>query len=206
MERLVALATLVAVTLFAAASAQAADIKVVAPGVVTVSGRLNKGDSIKFFVAIEKMQNATVYFESIGGNASAGIGIGEIIHERGFHTAVLNYRICVSACAIAWLGGTKRFTGLGSIVGFHTPYIKVRTKESITYGTTTIWGVNTVRSERGASMVRGYVTGMLGLGGDAALYVTKADPIKVNILTPEDGQKYGIQFERRSLSAYNPLP
>jgi hypothetical protein len=193
------------ILLLLTASAQAVDIKVVSPGVVTVSGRLNKGDSFKFFDAVEKMQNATVYFESIGGNAFAGIGIGEIIHERGFHTAVLNYHMCVSACAIAWLGGRERFTGLGSIVGFHTPYIKERTKERITYGRTTIWGVNTVRSEQGASMVRGYVTGMLGLSGDAALYVTKADPIKVNILTPEDGRRYGIAFTRMNIPDYKPL-
>ena len=194
------------ILLLLTASAQAADIKVVSPAVVTVSGRFSKGDSVRFFDAVEKLQNATVYFDSIGGNAFAGIGIGEIIHERRFRTAVLNYHICVSACAIAWLGGKERFTGLGSIVGFHAPYIKQRTRESITYGTTAVWGVNIVRSGAGTTMVRSYLTDTLSLSGAAALYVTKADPIKVNILTAEDGKKYGIVFTRMNIPGYNPLP
>jgi hypothetical protein len=75
------------------ANAQGGEIKVVvsetatSPAVISVTGYFAKGDNMRFFDAVEKIQSATVYFESLGGNASAGVGIGEIIHQRSFHTA-----------------------------------------------------------------------------------------------------------------------
>jgi hypothetical protein len=105
-----------------------AEIKVVAPetdahpAVVTVSGQFRRGDNLIFFDAVEKIHSATVYFDSPGGSTFAGIGIGEIIHERGFHTAVINYGKCTSACALAWLGGRERYLGGYAEIYFHHPF------------------------------------------------------------------------------------
>jgi hypothetical protein len=200
------------------ANAQEAEIKVVVPeirekapdgrttgqsAVITVTGHFRKGDNIRFFDAVEKIQSATVYFDSPGGNVSAGIGIGEIIHERNFHTAVINYGRCLSACAVAWLGGTKRYLGGFAEIGFHGPFTK---KNVVPYDTIGTMGWTFEASPRGTNMVIDYVTGMLGLKKETAAYVTMAPPQKLTYLTPEDGEKYGIEFTRINIPAYNPLP
>jgi hypothetical protein len=46
---------------------------------------------------------------------------------------------------------------------------------------------------------RDYVMNQLNLKKDAAEYVNTAPPEKLNYLTPEASQKYGIEFERRFL-------
>jgi hypothetical protein len=184
-----------------------AEIKVVAPetdahsAVVTVSGQFRRGDNLIFFNAVEKIHSATVYFDSPGGSTFASIGIGEIIHERGFHTAVLNHGKCISACAIAWLGGVKRYIGDFAVLAFHHPYFAKGT---------IIDEAQTIRAmEYALHIIDGYVVSMLGLSKDTAGYVTvlvATNPNSLNYLTAEDGEKYGIAFTRMSIPSYDPLP
>jgi hypothetical protein len=100
-----------------------------------------------------KRHGTTTLFAA--GNVSAGVGIGEIIHQRSFHTAVLNYGKCLSACAIAWLGGAKRYIGDRADVGFHTPFVRNKVKVSETL---TIWTTETTTSAR--DIVADYVMHM----------------------------------------------
>jgi hypothetical protein len=184
-----------------------AEIKVVAPetdahpAVITVTGHFGKGDNLIFFYAVEKIHSATVYFDSPGGNSFAGVGIGEIIHERGFHTAVLNYGKCLSACANAWLGGTKRYVGDSAVLAFHHPTFP---KDIVLDEATAIRSM-----ERTLGIINSYVVSMLGFSKDTAEYVTvmvATNPNSLNFLTAEDGEKYGIAFTRMNITAYNPLP
>ena len=73
---------------------------------------------------------AVVIFNSDGGNVLAGILIGEEIFKKKLATQVRNGERCASACAIAWLGGTKRFMGSEARVGFHAAYNSETGRES----------------------------------------------------------------------------
>jgi hypothetical protein len=184
-----------------------AEIKVVAPetdaqpAVITVSGQFSRGDNIRFFDAIEKIRSATIYLNSPGGDTSAGVGIGEIIHERNFRTAVINYGKCISACAIAWLGGTKRYVGDSAVLAFHHPTFP---KDIVLDEATSVRSM-----ERTLGIINSYVVSTLALSKDTAEYVTvmvATNPNSLNYLTPEDGEKYGIAFTRMNIPGYEPLP
>jgi hypothetical protein len=58
-----------------------------------------------------------VILEPPGGNAIAGMRIGEQIRLKGWGTYVLDR--CFSACAMAWLGGVAREMMSDAKVGFH---------------------------------------------------------------------------------------
>jgi hypothetical protein len=147
------------------------------------------------------VRSRLLYLNSPGGNTSAGIGIGEIIHERNFRTAVINYGKCLSACAIAWLGGTKRYVGGFAEVGFHHPtFVKDIVLDEAT---------SARAMEHTLGIIDSYAVRMLGLSKDAGGYVTvmfPTNPKSINYLTPEDGEKYGIAFTRMNIPGYDPLP
>jgi hypothetical protein len=74
---------------------------------------------------------------SPGGNLSEAVRIAELLQERGIATFIPDQNECLSACAIAFLGGLCqatgdsgvysnpcRFLGRGSVIGFHAPFIQ----------------------------------------------------------------------------------
>jgi hypothetical protein len=95
-----------------------------AHAIVVVEGRLESGDEIQFRTQVGGLTKAIVSFDSDGGNLLAGIAIGKTIKLKSFATAVLDEQRCLSACAIAWLGGLPRFMGRTAHVGFHAAYIE----------------------------------------------------------------------------------
>jgi hypothetical protein len=115
-------------TLLVASLAQAADIRVetpetaTSPAVVTVAGRFKEPDYRRFIDITAGIKRATVFFHSEGGWSPAAVMMAETIQSRGYNTAVANHQICYSACALAWLGGKKRFLGIPAELGFHRPY------------------------------------------------------------------------------------
>ena len=135
----VALAALLAATGAAGAnSAHAANIVVerpetpTSPAVVSLTARIGDGDYAAFIAATQDMKKATVYFFSEGGKITDGLLIGQTIREKRFSTAIADRNTCLSACALAWLGGVKRYLGTFAAVGFHAPYDKTgqRTAQS----------------------------------------------------------------------------
>src|SRR5262249_41955236 len=89
------------------------------PAVVAVQGTLEAADGERFFAKVAPLPSAVVRFESNGGSVVTGIQIGEIIRLREVHTIVPAGARCASACALAWLGGSKRFMGPGARIGLH---------------------------------------------------------------------------------------
>src|SRR5260370_4739196 len=81
--------------------------------IVLVQGDFTDSDISEFQSKTGPLSKAIVLFESDGGSVVAGIQIGEIIRLKNFGTLVPNETRCASACAIAWLGGTRRFMGPG---------------------------------------------------------------------------------------------
>ena len=92
------------------------------PALILMRGPLRVEDIEAFRFKAASMPKAVVALESDGGSLLAGIRIGTDIRLRSFVTLVPNGARCASACAIAWLGGARRFMGEDAMVGFHAAY------------------------------------------------------------------------------------
>jgi hypothetical protein len=174
---------LVALLLLFAGPATAATITVEPqpggkPAVIAVEGELRFEDIETFRFRVAKLSHAVVGFGSNGGNLLAGIRIGEIIHHKGYLTVVPSRTRCASACAIAWLGGARRFMGEDALIGFHAAYQGdgIRQSEAAT-----------------ANAILGAYLNRIGLPERANIYITMAAPNAMTWLTSEAAAKYGIE-------------
>src|SRR5688572_8104103 len=122
-----AVAVLAGAALLSAPVAQGASIEVrkVARGVpiVLLRGTMTGSDIDAFRTKTTGMQDALVVLQSDGGSLIAGIEIGKIIRLKNYFTVVPAKSRCASACAVAWLGGTRRFLEGDAKIGFHAAYI-----------------------------------------------------------------------------------
>src|SRR5260370_23709701 len=122
MWRLILLFSLVAATGARAATVDVVSLGPNKPSLVTVSGTFDLNDKDIFLRKIGSLSRAIVAFDSDGGSLVAGLQIGEIIRLKNFTTVVLDQTRCASSCALAWLGGTRRFMGSTARIGFHAAY------------------------------------------------------------------------------------
>ena len=171
----------IAVLLIATTAARAATIDVVSlgpkdPSLVKVTGPLESGDKDLFLRKILSLSSAVVAFDSDGGSLVAGIQIGETIRLKNFSTVVPNGKRCASSCALAWLGGTRRFMGPESKIGFHSAYD----------------GDTGQVTGPGNALVGAYLN-KIGLPYDAVVYITSASPDSITWLSKADAQKIGIE-------------
>jgi hypothetical protein len=178
----------IAVLLIATTAARAAEIDVVSlgpndPSLVKVTGRLESSDKDLFLRKILPLSSAVVAFDSDGGNLLAGIQIGETIRLKNFSTLVPNGRRCASSCALAWLGGTRRFMDPESKIGFHSAY---------NGDTGQITGP-------GNALVGAYLN-KIGLPYNAVVYITSASPESMTWLSKADAEKLGIEVSLFQLS------
>src|SRR6266571_2258925 len=173
----------IVIWLLALPVAQAADI-VVKPleggsTLITIDGELELGDIDSFRAKAELLPvgRTTVEFRSKGGRLLAGIRIGAQIRAKRFNTVVPDGAQCASACALAWLGGVRRFVGESSSVGFHTAYI-LKTG-------------GPAESGPGNAILGAYLN-QIGLSEEAILYITHAAPTSVQWMSLEEAAEYGI--------------
>src|SRR5262245_4693996 len=185
---------LCAALLIAATPALAANISLSpldgdpAHAIVAVEGHLVADDHVKFRTQVGRLTKAVVAFSSDGGNLLAGIEIGKTIRLKSFATAVLDGQRCVSACALAWLGGSPRFMGRAAHVGFHAAYIEREGRAS--------------ESGVGNALVGSYLT-QIGLSEAAVVYITQAAPTEMTLLTLRDAEKIGIEVLDRKSTRLN---
>jgi hypothetical protein len=163
--------------------AQAADI-VVRPleggaTLIAIDGELELSDIDNFRAKAEPLPvgRTTVEFQSKGGRLLAGIRIGAQIRAKEFNTVVPDGAQCASACALAWLGGARRFVGEDSRVGFHTAYI--------------LKTAGPAESGPGNAILGAYLN-QIGLSEEAILYITHAAPTSVQWMSLEEAAEYGI--------------
>jgi hypothetical protein len=167
--------------LAAATTARAATIEVVSlgsnkPPLVTVRGTFDLSDKDVFLRKIGSLSSAIVAFDSDGGSLGAGLQIGEIIRLKNFATLVPDRTRCASSCALAWLGGTKRFMGSTAQIGFHAAYD----------------GETRQVTSAGNALVGAYLN-KIGLPSDAVVYITTASPDSITWLSKSDAEKLGIE-------------
>ena len=175
--------------------AKAADI-VVKPleggsTLIAIDGELDLSDIDSFRAKAEPLPvgRTTVEFRSKGGKLLAGIRIGAQIRAKKFNTVVPDGAQCASACALAWLGGARRFVGEQSNVGFHTAYI-LKTG-------------GPAESGPGNAILGAYLN-QLGLSEDAILYVTYAAPTSVHWMSLEEAAEYGIAVAKLPPTSWSP--
>lgn len=146
--------------------------------VIIVEGELLPNDSTQFRAKASLFQKAMVVFRSDGGNLFAGIEIGRIIRLRGFTTWVPSGVRCASACAAAWLGGSKRLMGRAALIGFHAAY---RSDQGIP-----------LESAPGNAVLGGYLRD-IGLSDQAIIYITGTPPTSMTWLSLRDAAQLGIE-------------
>lgn len=147
---------------------------------ITITGDLDISDAIAFQRKTGAIEEAVVVLRSSGGNAAAGISIGRYIRKKGFFTVVPSEASCASACALAWLGGTRRFMDADARIGFHAAY--------------RLGGGRARRSASANARIAEYVTG-LGLPPQAIDYVTGAPPERMYWLSLASAGAVGIEAQ-----------
>jgi len=146
---------------------------------VVIEGDLDLADIETFRAKTEWLPAArtTVEFRSKGGRLLAGLRIGGLIRTKKFATVVPDGAQCASACALAWLGGTRRFVGEHSSVGFHAAF--------------TIKAGGPIESGAGNAILGAYLN-QLGLSEKAILYIARAGPTSMQWMSMEEAAEYGI--------------
>ncbi|MAU96333.1 MAG: hypothetical protein CMP81_10665 [Fulvimarina sp.] len=98
---------------------------------IHATGEIRKGDADRFTTIVAPRITGplfTVTFDSPGGNLLEGMRLGEAIHTAYAGTLVERGKACLSACAIAFLGGkafgsyahqVRREIELGARLGYH---------------------------------------------------------------------------------------
>jgi hypothetical protein len=160
---------------------------------VAIEGELDLADIDTFRTRTESLPvgRARVEFSSKGGSLLAGIRIGSLIRTKKFNTVVPDGAQCASACALAWLGGTRRLIGEYASVGFHAAYI-VKTG---------------ALSESGpGNAILGAYLNQLGLSEKAILYITHAAPTSMQWMSMEEAAEYGITVAKLPLGDAGPRP
>ena len=161
------------------------------PTLVAIEGELELADIETFRIKTESLQvgRATVEFNSKGGSLLAGIRIGALIRARKFTTLVPDGAQCSSACALAWLGGTRRLVGEYASVGFHTAYI-IKTG-------------GMAESGPGNAILGAYLN-QLGLSEKAIIYITHAAPTSMQWMSMEEAAEFGIAVAKLSPAHADP--
>lgn len=148
-------------------------------GVVILNGDIEIRDRETFLTKIAPFSGGMVMLNSRGGSAYAGIEIGKAIRMRSFTTWVPSGSFCASACAAAWLGGSRRLMGKTALIGFHSVY-------QITNG-------QAVETSSGNAIFGAYLS-QLGLSDRAIMYLSDAAPNSMNWLTPAEAKNLDINL------------
>jgi hypothetical protein len=149
--------------------------------VIAVAGDIVPADYESFTSAVTGVKSGIVILNSVGGSTGAAIQIGKFIRLRGYATAVVENGVCLSACAMIWLGGNPRFLHEKSILGFHASYVE---KDGSAYET-----------GAGNALVGAYYNS-LGLSEEAIYYLTKAPPNQFVYVDPGTAEALGITILR----------
>jgi hypothetical protein len=153
---------------------QSSDVKM-----VIIKGEIVKGDAENFLLAIGNSNRAIVALESPGGLVMEALQIGANIRQKGFATTVLPDTECMSACALIWVGGVRRYIDESSTIGVHAAY--------------RFDGNSYQESGMANAEIGSYLT-LLGLRIEAIRFFTAAPPNEISILTPFEAVQLGIEI------------
>src|ERR1035437_8818536 len=84
---------------------------------ILIKGEIEQGDLSDFSRLTKNKGRVLVILSSPGGAVRDALAIGAEIRIKGFATTVADE--CVSACALIWLSGVRRYLNPNARVGFH---------------------------------------------------------------------------------------
>ena len=146
---------------------------------IYVQGDFATDDGARFEQVLAATRDAAVVvLESNGGRLIGGLDVGAAIRNHQLPTLVVDGATCASACAAAWLGGTRRYVGASARVGFHSAYTKD-------------WRNNPTESRGGNALLGAYLNRM-GLSDRAVVFITEAAPARISWLTMDSAKALGI--------------
>ncbi|CAN5825420.1 hypothetical protein BH11PSE3_BH11PSE3_29600 [soil metagenome] len=122
------------------------------PALIRLSGPLRRGDADAVRTLLTRLKAdsteatpgplATVELSSLGGDLGEGLAIGTLFRDYDVATIVRRNDVCLSACALAFLGGTSSHEGtergmdqrieLGARLTFHNFFLNADSAESPT--------------------------------------------------------------------------
>jgi hypothetical protein len=137
-------------------------------------------------IAAAQKNGAIVFLDGQGGSLMTGTWLGREIRVLGFSTAVGENVQCVSACAIAWLGGRERFMAPHALVGFHS-------------ATKWPWSRREI-DPYGNRIISLYLDDMGFKDRNAASYLTAAAPSSMTWVNADKLGRYGIEVNDLNLS------
>ena len=143
---------------------------------ISIQGPIEYRDDVSFRLKALNSKKAIVALVSPGGNLDAGLSIGKQIRASGYATMV-GAKLCASACALAWLGGERRYMTSNASIGFHAAYVG---------------DGKYVRESGLANALVGSYLAKLGLSDEAIVFITSAPPEYLNWLDVSSAQRLGI--------------
>lgn len=201
------------------------------PPIVRMTGMIEDGDAARLRRLLSKIQNtssrlpgeplATIEMSSLGGDLIEGMKLGYLFCELDVATVVRAGDLCLSSCALAFLGGTARHrTGdlavsrtveVGATLGFHNFWLNPnheRARDAASPSEGIAKGFNEAKGAS-ARLVHyatflgvdaGFITNMLGRPPDVWDY---ADTIGkfINLKICPSGLRHSLpQYQRRAFN------
>src|SRR5262245_6481728 len=146
---------------------------------VAIDGTLVPEDVDQLHEMAADIKNGTVVFRGEGGSVLAAIRIGKYIRLKNWISLVPAETTCSSACALAWLGGTRRFANPTARIGFYAAHV---TK-----------GGEVTETNLDNAIVRSYLN-ELGFSKKAVAYIMSSDLRSMRWLTADDAPTLGIKM------------
>lgn len=149
---------------------------------VFIEGDIERGDADRFKQIVSKSRSSSrpglrdVWLNSPGGKVHDALQIGLLVDGLGLRTKIDGNEICLSACALIWLGGAKRFASKRALIGFHAT------------------SVDSGISHYGNAAVQRYLD-YLGYGTAVQDYAITPNPDEMNYLTAQKARELGITFD-----------
>lgn len=177
-------------------------------------GRLAKLISLNEQGCSNEQIEPGVSFNSPGGDLDEAVAIGKLVREKGIATIVMPGASCISACAVAFLGGVSRT--VNGVYGIHRPYTidpSAGPRDSLDQYNSMIRMLNSYMLEMRISpdlaeqMVKTSPENVRFLTPSemSSLGVTGKDPVWEDILITKNARKYGISrqeyISRRAATA-----
>ncbi|MBX3529494.1 MAG: hypothetical protein KF849_02735 [Rhizobiaceae bacterium] len=169
---------------------------------IELSGKIRRGDVQKLASLIEEDDSAIVFLNSTGGDYREGLALARLIKERKVRTTLAPGVNCLSACAIAFLGGSAygeegsepfaRSIDITSRLAFHAPFIEVET------GTLTPQSVERAY-DHAIRTVTDFVRAAADFGIDADVAADMMTPQREKLYqveTVRDLRRVGVQIEK----------
>ena len=94
---------------------------------ITITGRLLNGDYQNLQRVIDRTGIKSVRLNSNGGSAIEGYQLGYTISRNKMSTVINKGDVCLSACAVAFLGGAHKYNY--GVLGFHVAWSKQKGKD-----------------------------------------------------------------------------